>query len=95
MAVRRDNMISINAPSSLIMSTFLIRSATSQSSNYPVVLKRLGGPRSRLYPLLKLWMCRESNPRLYLDREYWDKSVAGQIPHDAGLAPIRPAGDAA
>ena len=29
------------------MSTFLIRSATSQSSSYPFVLTRLGGPRSR------------------------------------------------
>ena len=29
------------------MSTFLIRSATSQSSSYPIVLTRLGGPRSR------------------------------------------------
>ena len=29
------------------MSTFLIRSATSQSSSYPIVLTKLGGPRSR------------------------------------------------
>ena len=29
------------------MSTFLIRYATSQSSSYPIVLTRLGGPRSR------------------------------------------------
>ena len=29
------------------MSTFLIRSVTSQSSSYPIVLTRLGGPRSR------------------------------------------------
>ena len=35
------------------MSTFLIRSATSQSSSYPIVLTRLGGPRSRSNPDLK------------------------------------------
>ena len=35
------------------MSTFLIRSATSQSSSYPTVLTRLGGPRSRPNPHLK------------------------------------------
>ena len=33
------------APSSLIMLNFLIRSATSQSSSYPIVFMRLGGPR--------------------------------------------------
>ena len=32
------------------MSTFLIRSATSQSSSYPIVLTRLGGPWSRPNP---------------------------------------------
>ena len=32
------------------MSTFLIRSATSPSSSYPIVLTRLGGPRSRPNP---------------------------------------------
>ena len=35
------------------MSTFLIRSATSQSSSYIIVLTRLDGPRSRPYPHLK------------------------------------------
>ena len=35
------------ASPSLLMSTFLIRSATSQSSSYPIVLTRLGGPLSR------------------------------------------------
>ena len=35
------------------MSNFLIRSATSQSSSYPIVLTRLGGPRSRPNPHLK------------------------------------------
>ena len=35
------------------MSTFLIRSATSQSSSYPIVLMGLGGPRSRSNPHLK------------------------------------------
>ena len=43
--------------------TFLIRSSTSQSSSYPIVLTRLGGPRSRSNPYLKLWNCRESIPR--------------------------------
>ena len=35
------------------MSNFLIRSPTSQSSSYPIVLTRLGGPRSRPNPHLK------------------------------------------
>ena len=35
------------------MSTFLIRSATSQSYNYPTVLTRLGGPFHRPNPHLK------------------------------------------
>ena len=47
MISQRDNKLSI------LMSTFLIRSATSQSSSYPVVLTRLGGPRSRPNPHLK------------------------------------------
>ena len=36
------------------MSTFLIRSAISQSSTYPIVLTRLGGPRSRPNPQFKI-----------------------------------------
>ena len=51
------------APSTLIISTFLIRSTTSQSSSYRVVLVRLGGPYSRPNPHLKLWKCQESNLR--------------------------------
>ena len=35
------------------MSTFLIRSTTSQASSYPIVLTRLSGPRSRPNPHLK------------------------------------------
>jgi len=35
------------------MSTFLIRSATSQSSSYPIVLTRLAEPLSRPNPHLK------------------------------------------
>ena len=35
------------------MSTSLIRSATSQLSSYPIVLTRLGGPRSKRNPHLK------------------------------------------
>ena len=35
------------------MSTFLIRSAASQSSSYPIILMRLGGPYSRPNPHLK------------------------------------------
>ena len=38
---------------SLIMSNFLIRSATSPSISYPIVLTRLGGHRSRPNPHLK------------------------------------------
>ena len=34
-------------PSSLVISIFLIRSATSQSSSYPIVLEMQSGPRSR------------------------------------------------
>ena len=37
------------------MLTFLIRSASSQSSSYPIVLTRLGGPRSRPSPHLKFF----------------------------------------
>ena len=36
------------------MLTFLIRFATSQSSSYPIVLTRLGGPRSRPNPHFKI-----------------------------------------
>ena len=45
------------------MWTFLIRSATSQSTSYPIFLARQDGPRFRPNPHLKLWKCRESNPR--------------------------------
>ena len=34
---------------------YLIRSANSQSSSYPIVLTRLGGPRSRPNLRLELW----------------------------------------
>ena len=36
-----------------MMSTFLIKPATSQSSSYSIVLTRLGGPRSGPNPHLK------------------------------------------
>ena len=52
MAVRRDIVISITLRR-LIMSTFLIKSPTSQSSSYPIVLTRLGGSHSRPNPHLK------------------------------------------
>ena len=42
------------------MFTFLLRSATSQSSSNPIALTRLGGPYFRPNSLLKLWNCRES-----------------------------------
>ena len=35
------------APSSLLMSTFLITSATSQSSSFLIIIRRLGRHRSR------------------------------------------------
>ena len=38
------------APPSLIMSIFLIRNETSQSSSHPIVLTRLDGPISRPNP---------------------------------------------
>ena len=41
-----------------LMAIFLMRSSTYQSSRYPIVLTRLGGPRSRPKPDLKLWKCR-------------------------------------
>ena len=34
------------------MSTFLIRSAASPSNSYPIVLTRLGEPRSRPNPII-------------------------------------------
>ena len=46
---------------SLFMSTFLIRSATSESSRYIIVLSRLGGPYSRPNEHLQFLKCRESN----------------------------------
>ena len=51
------------AGSSLLMFNFLISSTIFQSSNYPVVLTRLSGTRSRTYLLLNLWKCQESNLR--------------------------------
>ena len=45
----------------MLMSTFLFRSTTSQGSSYLIVLKRLGEPRYRYNPHLKLWKFRESN----------------------------------
>ena len=50
MAVRRDNLISITLR--LGYQCFLIRSANSQSSSNPIVLRRLGGSRSRPNPHL-------------------------------------------
>ena len=41
----------------------VIRSATSQSSSFPIILTRLGEPRSRPNPYLKLWRFRELNSR--------------------------------
>ena len=68
MAVRRD-VISITLRR-LIMSTFLIRSATSQSSSYPIVLMRLGGPRSRPNPHLEFV---EYNTIYNKKKTYWIK----------------------
>ena len=52
-AARRDNVISITLHQVYLMSTFLIRFTASQSSSYPIVLTRLGGPLSRPNPHLK------------------------------------------
>ena len=54
MAVQRDNVISILVRP--LLSTFLTRSPTSLSGSYPTALTRLGDPRSRPNPHLKLWM---------------------------------------
>ena len=48
------------------MSTFLIRSATSQSSSYPIVFTRLGGPRFRSNPHLKFVKVQGIEPATYL-----------------------------
>ena len=48
------------------MSTFLIISATSQSSCYPIVFTRLGGPRFRPNIFFLLWKCWESKTGLLL-----------------------------
>ena len=45
----------------LLMLTFLIRSTTSESSSYVIVLTRLGEFHSRPNPHLKFWKCQESN----------------------------------
>ena len=64
---------------------FLIRSATSQSSSYPIFLVRLGGPLPRPNIHLKLWKCRESTPRPYdlksdmLTPKQMKRSVNGNI----------------
>jgi hypothetical protein len=53
MTVQRDYEIGITLRR-LLMSTFLIRSNTCQTSSYPIVLTRLGGPRSRPNQYLNL-----------------------------------------
>ena len=61
MAVQRDTVIIITL--SLIMSTFSIRSATSQSNSYSIFLTGLSGSRPSPNPQSKLWKCQELNPR--------------------------------
>ena len=46
----------------LIMLACIIKSATSQSSSYPIALKRLGGPHLKPNQHLKLFKCQELNP---------------------------------
>ena len=46
-------MISIKLNIKIKSVAFLIRSASPQSISYPIVLTRLGGPRSRPNPHLK------------------------------------------
>ena len=53
---------------------FLNQIATSQWSSFPIILTRLGGPRSRPDPHSKLWKCRESNPQPH-DCIYWDIKI--------------------
>ena len=50
------------------MSTFLIRSATSQSSSYPIVLTKLGGPRSRPNPHSKFMEVPGIEPAQYSEK---------------------------
>ena len=54
MTARWRSGISITLTQVYLMSTFKIRSTSSQSSGYPVFLTRLGGSHSRPNPLLKL-----------------------------------------
>ena len=51
------------------MSIVLIRSATSQSSSYPIVLTRLGEPRSGPNPHLKLWKYRDRTRDLVISSQ--------------------------
>ena len=67
------------------MSTFLIRSASSQSSSYPIVLTRLGGPRSRPnpHPLIQYNTIQYNNPQpsyYTIDVIIWNWSYLGQVP---------------
>ena len=59
------------------MSAFLIRSTTSQSSSYQIVLMRLGGPRSRPNSHLKFVEVPGSNPRPHL----WQTVEIGPLGH--------------
>ena len=80
------------------MSTFLIRSATSQSSSYPIVLTRLGGPRSRPNPHLKhnitiifyyhtyyLSFCRQNSSFIDLFAVCLHSAVSGSILDRVGI----------
>ena len=53
MTIEREFVISITLRQVYQLLTFLIRSSTSQSSRYQIVLTMLGGPRSRPNPVLK------------------------------------------
>ena len=53
------------------MSTFLIRSSTSQSTSFLVVLARLSRPNS----LLKLWKYRESNSQPHETNQYKTQNI--------------------
>ena len=75
------------------MSTFLIRSATSLSSSYPIVLTRLGGPRSTSNPHLKFVEVPGIEPATSWSvvghaNHYTKGIIVTKISHDAKLAPI-------
>ena len=60
MAELRNNIFFYHyAPSNLVMSNFLIRSANSQARRYPIVLMKQCSPRSDVAHLKELLRCKK------------------------------------